>query len=539
LRKGFRMSCFNLNTSGEEMVEFHIDCDNGDTLLREFESSIYGGNFFVRKQQVDKKVILFGHDESAMKQHQFTTCSWTLEDGQAALVPKHDGAGIMYSLFVSRITGAGFGSFLTAEVLAQVNANRCGEKYLDEDAAIAVHGQVRKEPLLSDPAVRSFQFGGENGYWKSEHVIIQTEDCIDVCKVAFSDCKPHFLFDNSTGHCKGRKGGLNVNNMNKNFGGTQKALRPSEITAGCLGPFDPKLQPGEIQSFVFGELNEGPFYLSEQERIPQREDSFTNQRKVKKLTIAELRMKLNEIGVISFGRRLRKDLADLAANHGISDTISSERTVVEGWVGKPKGMFQVAWERGWIDPAQVSKYQVEAPCDAFGVEDTSFSLKEILSNCDVFMNEIPQLQHIIESLGGFCQMSPKYHPEIAGEGIENLWGFIKKVYRSRWSIRDSAHQKKEDFLQLIAGIMDGSDGTITKTAVRKCVRRARQYMLAYSWIKAENEKRGNVSNREDGPLEMSYLLIEKTVKLLRARASHRSAMDFDFGFLGGLHNATP
>jgi len=63
-------------------------------------------------------------------------------------------------------------------------------------------------------------------------------------------------------------------------------------------------------------------------------------------------------------------------------------------------------------------------------------------------------------------------------------------------------------------------------------------MLAYSWIEAEKEKRGNVSNQEDG-LAMLYLLIEKTVKLLRARASHRSAMDFDFGFLGTLHNVTP
>jgi hypothetical protein len=62
-----------LNTDGEEMVEFHIDCDNGDTLLREFDSSIYGGNFSVRNQQADKKVIVLGHDESAMKQHQFTT----------------------------------------------------------------------------------------------------------------------------------------------------------------------------------------------------------------------------------------------------------------------------------------------------------------------------------------------------------------------------------------------------------------------------------------------------------------------------------
>mmetsp|Transcript_23768 Transcript_23768/g.34058 ORF Transcript_23768/g.34058 Transcript_23768/m.34058 type:complete len:229 (+) Transcript_23768:1484-2170(+) len=225
------------------MVEFHIDYDNEDTLLNEFDSSTYGGNFSVRASETDRKVILFGHDESAMKQHQFTPCSWTLEDGQTALIPKHDGAGIMYSMFVSRVTGAGHGSILTAEILAQVNANRRGKKYLDEDAAIAVHGQVWKEPLLSDPAIHSFQFGGENGYWTGDHVMIQAEDCIDVFKVLFQNFTPHYLFDNSTGHCKGRKDGLNVNNMNTNFGGAQKALPPSKVTAGCLGPFAPVLQP--------------------------------------------------------------------------------------------------------------------------------------------------------------------------------------------------------------------------------------------------------------------------------------------------------
>jgi len=275
--------------------------------------------------------------------------------------------------------------------------------------------------------------------------------------------------------------------------------------------------------------------MSENERILRQEDQFTNKRKVKKLTISELRSALHAIGVQSYGKRLRKDLADLAAQHGISDSITEEQTIIEGWLGKQKGMFQILWERGWIDPTKMSKYQVEAPCDAFGVEDKALSLKEILSNCEDFMHEIPQLQFIIETLGGCCQMSPKYHPEIAGEGIENVWGYIKKIYRSKWSCRKSEDQKKEDFLKLIAGIMDGSDGTLTKISVRKCARRARQYMLAYSWIKAEKEKRINC--QEDG-LKMSYTLIEKTVKLLRAKQSHRSAMDFDLAFLGTLHNST-
>ncbi len=30
-----------------------------------------------------------------------------------------------------------------------------------------------------------------------------------------------------------------------------------------------------------------------------------------------------------------------------------EYQVKEGWLGKPKGMLQILWERGWIDSTQV------------------------------------------------------------------------------------------------------------------------------------------------------------------------------------------
>jgi hypothetical protein len=30
---------------------------------------------------------------------------------------------------------------------------------------------------------------------------------------------------------------------------------------------------------------------------------------------------------------------------------SLTKSIKEGWVGKPKGMLQVLWERGFIDPA--------------------------------------------------------------------------------------------------------------------------------------------------------------------------------------------
>ncbi len=133
----------------------------------------------------------------------------------------------MYSLFVSRVLGAGFGTFWDDEIWE--SQRRQGAKYLDEEAAIEVVGKIEKEPLLTDPANRKIFYGGESGYWNGNHVIVQTEDCFIVFFTIFPSYIPLFLFDNSTGHSEGRKNGLNINNMNKNFVGKQQKLHPGVV----------------------------------------------------------------------------------------------------------------------------------------------------------------------------------------------------------------------------------------------------------------------------------------------------------------------
>ena len=43
----------------------------------------------------------------------------------------------------------------------------------------------------------------------------------------------------------------------------------------------------------------------------------------------------------------------------------------------------------------------------------------------------------------------KCHPEMAGEGIEYLWGFMKRKYRRNWSARDAHRQSTKDFTDLV------------------------------------------------------------------------------------------
>jgi len=168
------------NEDGMVMVEFHVDCDRGDKILQRLKSSLYGGNFSVQRPQNNTKAILFGHDEAIMKQNQFTPRSWVMGDGTAILTPKSEGARVMYSLLVSRATGVGFGAFWNDEIKEKTNLKRLGMHYFDREAAIAVHGKSLKDSLLTDPANRKFIYGGANGWWTGNDVIVQVEDFLDV-----------------------------------------------------------------------------------------------------------------------------------------------------------------------------------------------------------------------------------------------------------------------------------------------------------------------------------------------------------------------
>ncbi len=54
-----------------------------------------------------------------------------------------------------------------------------------------------------------------------------------------------------------------------------------------------------------------------------------------------------------------------------------------------------------------------------------------------FLNEEGMLQHFVNCLGVKVMLTPKCHAELAGEGIEYLWGQAKVTYRSL-----SLNQKK-------------------------------------------------------------------------------------------------
>jgi len=219
---------------------------------------------------------------------------------------------------------------------------------------------------------------------------------------------------------------------------------------------------------------------------------------------------------------LKEELVRMAESKGIATTVE-EDVVVEGYAGAAKGMFQVLWERGWIDPDNIKKYK-KAPGKNDEVDDSGratgeekgYIMKELLADCEDFKTELTALEDLSQKLTtAFYDITltftPKYHCEIAGKGIELCWGLIKKYYRRNFL----AQQKKNDFEACVYESFE----QITPDLCRKFDNRIFRYLTAYK-------------HYEDKTDEQSYKLIEKFVN--KSFKTHRSSLDAETGYIDEL-----
>ena len=76
------------------------------------------------------------------------------------------------------------------------------------------------------------------------------------------------------------------------------------------------------------------------------------------------------------------------------------------------------WERGWyVDGMSTT------------ARDPEKNMEQVLGGLPDFKNERTALQHTVEKRGHILVLSPKFHPEVAGVGIEYSWGMSKLKFR--------------------------------------------------------------------------------------------------------------
>ena len=167
------------------MLEFHVD----DHRCLQMYACEYCGEFgrkvSVRRPPNSRPVIIFGQDEFVFSQLSFNGMQWVGPSGKRSILPKNDGMGVMVSAFQSREFG--WGMEITNQQMVRINQRRFQQDYFDKVAANDVHGGKKKAALTTSPVIRLFEFGGRNGYWTGNHMILQTEDCIDFLRESLTN----------------------------------------------------------------------------------------------------------------------------------------------------------------------------------------------------------------------------------------------------------------------------------------------------------------------------------------------------------------
>jgi len=431
---------------------------------------------------------------------------------------------------------------ITVDEMREINRQRAGQHYPEEahEAALKINGTTLKPELKASPFIIQFPFCQGN-YWTGNHMVLQTVDVIDCLKVIRPDYEV-FLFDHSSGHTKKRSGGLDVKDMNVGWGGSAGMnMRSTKIEShnNYLGPFHNPDDPwmvtvGQTLRHIYPKDGEdigddyvppSPINLSPTEREQEKNDTVVEIPIQKRRERAKYKYELitelmdTDTGKQEGRNKLEKmklsELQGKARAEGISIVITPTTKIKPGWSGRGIGLLAAAYARGWVDKNNIKSYQA-MKYDNEGNLVKEFSLQYLLGQCADFQNEVSQLEFVCEQLGATALITPKYHAELAGEGIEYTWGFLKSIYR-RYPLEKK--KGKTQFEALLNQCL--SRDLITKEIVRKFSRRARGYMEAYVALDINEEE-------EMYGTPIPHRKIEQLKKVLK---SHRAAIDFDKEFI--------
>ena len=147
------------------------------------------------------------------------------------------------------------------------------------------------------------------------------------------------------------------------------------------------------------------------------------------------------------------------------------------------------------------------------ITDRTTSVLRILSQCKGSKNGKTQMMYICDLLNAHLMLTPKYHPEIAGRGVEYGWGYSKLRFRRDFNDAIPVNLKR-NIVQLL------DRGVLTTDRIRKFARKAREYKLTYALILYIGDEDSTGTKGNDH--------IEHVTKLFK---THRSAMDSDYGFI--------
>eukprot|EP01034_Spumella_vulgaris_P029312 gene29312-36339_t len=356
--------------------------------------------------------------------------------GKQELRPKNEGAGIMKSVFVDEYRG--FGCPMSREEL------RATEQLM-------VSAGLPKERLSHSPAVVSLRLWSDaDEYWDADQMAHQLERFVLAHEVVHPGTQLIVEMDQSSNHLARKKNGLSMERINKSWGGKQREMRPSVMTAGCLGP-NAVLKVGDRQVMQFTASDRphftpnAPLYdrdMSPPERVI--EDA-----RVERLNVARA-ARIAKQAAAATSDRVGPSHEDEDADEDDDDEagIITPNYIVPGFVGKPKGWAQILWERGLFKEGMVARITEKS--------------------------EQQRAKKGLAPRGHVLLISPVCHPELAGVGIEYDWGVTKYWFRRT---NDCKLEHLEANVERVS-----SEQIIGIDTVWRFSRRTREYARAYTLL---------------------------------------------------------
>ncbi|KAG7342342.1 hypothetical protein IV203_007435 [Nitzschia inconspicua] len=127
--------------------------------------------------------------------------------------------------------------------------------------------------------------------------------------------------------------------------------------------------------------------------------------------------------------------------------------------------------------------------------------------------------------------TPKFHAEMAGEGIEYSWGFAKGSYRRKPLQKK---RKRSDFEDLVDECTN-VETELTKARIRRFSARARAYLCTYHYLATAEptaaEPTAAAIQDNDQEKKQKVPMMDEIERLMKKFKTHRCAFDFDRGFV--------
>ena len=136
-------------------------------------------------------------------------------------------------------------------------------------------------------------------------------------------------------------------------------------------------------------------------------------------------------------------------------------------------------------------------------------------------------------MGISIDCTPKYHCDLAGEGIEYWWGCTKNLYC--WKPL-SEKRKKETFRATVRQWL--SRDNLTTEQIQRFSKHARDCICAYFALHHEQNRNNEETNCMTTTMMMTTSLCKPNIptpvkieKLVKDFKTHQCALDFDHGFI--------